>query len=95
MNVNESNYKNQIARYFDYSFNFKFLDIIANILERVDDFNDTDSIYNAMDEELIYTCDQWTVIEYYCDPQNASFENALDSLYGDLCSLCEQIAKGE
>jgi len=75
-----------------------FLDIVANVLERVDFEKDEDElyedIYSSIDEEMIYTQDQWTIIEYYCMPQDASFDNAFSDFQDDICALVRKI-KGE
>jgi len=94
MKLNDSNYKQQIDEYFNYSLNFDFLDIIADILDRIEDFNDDDSIYYAIDEALIYTCDQWTVLEEYCTPMDASWDVAYTNLCDDIYGLLNLI-KGD
>lgn len=87
-----SPYKDIIAEHFDYSGDFEFLDVIASILSRVDDFTSDEDIYSAIDDELIYTYDQWKVLEYYCTPQDANWEVASESLMGDVFSICATIA---
>ena len=87
-----SPYKDIIAEHFDYSGDFEFLDVIASILSRVDDFTSDEDIYSAIDDELIYTYDQWKVLEYYCTPQDANWEVASESLTGDVFSICATIA---
>ena len=87
-----SPYHDVIAEYFDYDSDFEFLDIIANILGRVDDFEDDDDIYQAIDDELIYTYDQWKVLEHYCTPQDANWDVAFESLMGDVFGVCSKIA---
>lgn len=96
MKVSESAYKDIIGKYFDYSMNWDFLDVVANILERVDfESEDLDeSVYNAIDEELIYTEDQWTVMEYYQTPDTANLDDAFWDLNRDILSIAHEI-KGE
>ena len=83
---------NIILNYFDYSGDFEFLDVVASILARIDDFTNEEDIYSAIDDELIYTYDQWKVLEYYCTPQDANWEVASESLMGDVFSICATIA---
>lgn len=45
-----------------------------------------EALFQAMDEEMIYTKDQWTMIEYYCTPQNADFNGAWEDFANDLMS---------
>lgn len=96
MKVSESKYKNQIGEYFNYSMDWDFLDIVANVLERIDfDADDIyEEIYSSIDEELIYISDQWTLIEHYCLPMDASLEQAFSDFQDDMCSLVSKI-KGE
>lgn len=91
MKLNESKYKSEIGEFFDYSLDWDFLDIIANILERVEEGSSYEQLYNAIDEEMCYTQDQWTVMMFYQTPQEASLENAFDSLYGDVCALARKL----
>ncbi len=71
MKITNSQYKDIIAKYFDYTFDFEFLDVVADTLDRIDDIEllDADSVYeevnNAIDIALTYTKDRWTVVQYY------------------------------
>ena len=87
-----SPYKDIIAEYFDYSGEFEFLDIVASCLGRVDNFEEEDDIYRAIDDELIYTYDQWKVIEHYCTPQEANWESAYSDFMSDVFAICSRIA---
>ena len=63
------------------------LSLAEDILSRYIDMNDEDEydrLYQAMDEGLIYTADQWEMIKYYCTPANADFNNAWDDFTSDL-----------
>ncbi len=53
------------------------------------DSTDTDELWNAMDDELIYTADQWEIMKYYCTPDTANFTEAYDAFYSDLCAAIE------
>lgn len=86
-----SPYHDIIAEYFEYDSDFEFLDVIASILGRVDDFSSDEDIWQAIDDELIYTYDQWTVLEHYCTPQDANWEVAFESLCGDVFGVCAEI----
>lgn len=69
-------------------FNGEMIGLAENILDRID--VDTyredayEAVWQAMDEGLIYTADQWTMLEYYCTPTNASFEDAWNDFENDL-----------
>ena len=91
--INNSQYKEAIAKYFDYSFDFAFLDIVARIIDRVEDFSDTEEIYDAMDSALIYDEDQWRVMMHYQRPNEADFGTACEYLQSDVEAICEHIAE--
>ena len=70
-----------------YNFNDAMLGLAEDILTRyidMDDEDEYDRLYQAMDEGLIYTADQLEMIKYYCTPANADFNNAWDDFAGDL-----------
>ena len=90
--IHDSPYKDIIAEYFDYSGDMEFLDIVASCLGRVEDFEDDEDIYRAIDDELIYTYDQWKVLEHYCTPQNANWEDANSDFMNDIFAICSRIA---
>lgn len=52
----------------------------------VDDVKDDayEALYQAMDDGMIYTDDQWTMIRYYCTPQDANYNTAWEAFEGDL-----------
>ena len=90
--IHNSPYKDIIAEYFDYSGDFEFLDIVASCIGRVDNFEEEDDIYRAIDDELVYTYDQWKVIEHYCTPQEANWESAYSDFMNDIFAICSRIA---
>ena len=70
-------------------------DVARNVLERVyDNGDETDAgeaVSQAMDDELIYTADQWTVIAYYSDPSDPkSFSEACEEFFGDLLECIDE-----
>lgn len=42
------------------------------------------ALFQAMDEGMIYTEDQWTMIEYYCTPSDANYNTAWEMFESDL-----------
>lgn len=68
----------------------EIIGIAENVLGRMDS-TDTDELWDAMDDELIYTADQWEIMKYYCTPDKADLMEAYDCFYND---LCEAIAEG-
>lgn len=85
-----------VGEHFDYTMDFDFLDVVADILLRVDDFEDV-NIWDEIDSALIYTDDQWRVLWHYVDSpedlDSESWSNALETFGADLESLCGEIAE--
>lgn len=92
MSINQSSYKTTIAAYFDYSWDFEFLDLVADTLERVEDFSNDEQVLEAAADATIYYKDQWTILQHYCTPEEANWENAYEAFTNDLISLASEIA---
>lgn len=92
--LTKSKYKNLIGEYFDYSMEYDFLDIVARILNRIDDFSNEEDVYNSIDDELIYIQDQWEVLMFYCaSPADANWDNAYSYFVSDIMALADKIAQ--
>ena len=67
-------------------------DLIENILDRVDDLAECEvvDVYQAMDDELIWYSDQWLVLQTYCTPQNANWEEAIESFTNDVLCIVQK-----
>ena len=96
--LSSSPYKGKIGDHFDYSTDFEFLDVVADILERaVDNYEGSDdddldnAVFEAIDEGLIYYSDQWKVLEHYMNPQEANWDEAVEMLNGDIYTLASEI----
>ena len=87
----DSNYTSEIIDYFGHSAKDEFLDIVADLLDRVDDFSDEDEINDAVDSGLIYTDDQWVVYRHYCD-MGDPVDTMWEGLLGDMYAICAKIA---
>lgn len=92
--MNKDIYK-AVAKHFNYHGSDAFFDVVADLVDRVDvdEFKEDESsaIYAALDEGLIYTKDQWTILEYYCSPTDANFDEAEGYLYDDICEIMNDI----
>ena len=93
--LQKSPYKELIGSYFNYSFDFEFLDLVAETIDRID-FDAQDStldeeIDDALDNALIYYCDQWKIIQHYQTPEEANFLNAMEEFSSDIYSLVYKI----
>lgn len=94
--LKESSSDEEMARtIFDvlgHIYNDDFYDLFKNIVERtlanIDETTDTSDLYDvvwqSMDEGMIYTADQWTMLQEYCEPQKADFDEAWSSMSSDV-----------
>ena len=70
------------------------LEIIEGVLDRLEaeDFEDglDDLPYyitNAIDDEMIWTYNQWQIMQHYQSPEDADYGEAIDCLLNDLLRL--------
>lgn len=89
--VRDSHYRDYIYDYFEFSTDDKFLDLIADLLDRVEDFSNEQEVWEAVDSGMIYTQDQWTAYMHYCDMGDPA-ENMWEGLMGDMLAICSKIA---
>lgn len=89
--VRDSHYRDYIYDYFQYTTDDEFLNLIAELLDRVEDFSNEQEVWEAVDSGMIYTKDQWTAYMHYCDIGDPA-ENMWESLMGDMIALCSKIA---
>lgn len=90
----KSAYKDLINDYFEYSVEFRFLNIVARILSRIDDFSNEEDIDNAIDDEMTYTASKWEVYEFYVeDPEKDYHDEAFMSFRYDIFTLADKIVK--
>lgn len=54
-----------------------------------------ENLWGALDDHLIYTRDQWTIIEEYQTPQEANYDEAYEMFYEDLCRHFYEIVEEE
>lgn len=95
-NLTSSKYKDKIGEYFQYTFDFDFLDVVADIVDRVEDFSDSDSYIEAVDDALMYYKDQWTVYQHYAaGPADMTWDEALEAFMDDMYGLLGSLSSGE
>ena len=92
-NLNNTPYKKIILEHFNYSGDFDFLEVVADVIDRIDNFKDEDDIREAIDSALIYCADQWEVLQFYCNPQDANWNDALELFNEDIYAICDKIAQ--
>lgn len=77
-------------------FEDKFFDVVKDVIDRIDfeninEDNIDDYVWNEIDNSLIYTEDQWTVMAHYQSPEDANFNEAMDEFTEDIRSIVEDI----
>ena len=92
--LSTSPYNSIIVRYFDYTGSDRFFDVIADLVDRVEDFSNEEEIWEAIDSGLIYTRDQWEVYMHYCD-MGDSTDKMYESLFGDIFAICDTISNSK
>lgn len=85
----------RIGEYFNYSFNFEFLQVFQNVIDGLDedDLDSIDSILETIDSIIIYACDQWQILQFYCDPINADWNSAIEEFTNDVLNFVERYLK--
>lgn len=96
--LTSSPHKDLIGKHFDYSGDFDFLEIVSDVLERID-FENVDEIddevQNAVDSALTYIADQWTIAQHYASgPDSLDWDEVVSEFESDIRSIVDEI-KGE
>jgi len=96
--LTSSPHKDLIGKHFDYSGDFDFLEIVSDVLERID-FENADEIdaevQDAVDTALTYIADQWTIAQHYASgPDSLDWDEVVSEFESDIRSIVDEI-KGE
>ena len=96
--LSSSSHKDLIGKHFDYSGDFDFLEIVSDVLDRID-FENVDEIddevQNAVDSALTYIADQWTIAQHYASgPDSLDWDEVVSEFESDIRSIVDEI-KGE
>lgn len=46
-----------------------------------------EELWQAIDDSLIYYDDQWEIMKYYQNPEEANFNEAMEEFYNDLVEI--------
>ena len=89
--LNGNPYKDIIVKYFDYDGDFEFLELVSEVIDRIDDYGDIDDISDSIDSSLVYYSDQWKILQHYCNPQDANWDTAIEYFIDDINAICDEI----
>ena len=89
------NKKETLAK-LDKIMSYEAVSVVEMVIERVEDFEDEnselfDKICWAVDDELIYTEDQWDIIKNYIGPSSIgsiSFNDIINQFIEDIFNNC-------
>ena len=87
----EKEIRSAVLNHFQYGGD-KFIDLVIDLIGRVEDTTDEENIREAIDAGMIYTSDQWIMLEHYCDPQTADFNEAYMQLEQDIIEICSELS---
>ena len=80
--------ENSIYRNFDMDVSAIADDIVTRVdFDNINEDNLWDELLSAMDDSLIYTEDQWSIIKFYCSPSNANFSYAMEEFENELYNI--------
>ena len=76
------------------TYNAKMKQIIENTLSRLDIKKAKEKdIFQAIYDELILTDDQWELVKFYCDIENASLNEAFEMFTLDMLKIVREMQK--
>ena len=88
--------KEAIKEQFDYTFDFDFLDVVADLVERSEYSVEYEDVLSAVDEGLIYNYDQWIVAQYYAgSPSDLNWDEVFEQLVEDIIQINEKISESD
>lgn len=103
LNKLDEDVRDIVGEVFDYTTDFDFLDIVADILLRTDDYEasaeNIDIVLEDLDSGLIYGDDQWEVLRYYFDSpgdlDSESWNDAFTHFAEDIQRVCSAIVENK
>lgn len=88
--------KHIVGEYFDHTWDFDFLDIVAKVISRVDDYGDEDDIWGALDTTVLSTNEEWEIAKYYAgSPSNLDWNEVMVQFNDDIFAICGRIHEAE
>lgn len=76
-------------------YDFKMVDLVMDIINRMDGDYSDDSITSAIDNGIMYYSPQWIILQHYCNPQDANWNTAIESFLDDMYSIVVEIQELE
>lgn len=76
-------------------YDFKMVDLVMDIINRMDGDYSDDSITSAIDNGIMYYNQQWIILQHYCNPQDANWNTAIEYFLNDIYSIVAEIQELE
>lgn len=92
-NAKDDKVMDVIGKHFNYGGDFDFYEIIKDVIDRIDNFDDENEIDEAIDDTLIYNDDIMKVYLHYNDAPELPIET-IDALRDDVSAIVNEL-KGE
>lgn len=92
----QKNVKDAIGKATNYTFDFDYVYVFEDIVERIDiDSEDiSEEIYNAIDDVFIYYDNQWKVAKHFFNsPFDVTFDSLFEELVDDIYKVIEILRK--
>ena len=92
-----------IGKYFNYSFNFEFLDQVAAVIDSIDveQLKEAleadqleDLIYITVESEIVYSDQKFILLHEYCDPENPDYDSTIDYFRDDILEILKRCYSG-
>lgn len=75
------------------SWNFEYVDIVKEIINVVENYDDVSEILQAIDDHVIYTSQNWAIIKHFCTPVDADYYYARECFADEILYACNLIAR--
>ena len=75
------------------TWDFEYVDIVKEIVDIVDDYNDVSEILQAIGDHVIWASQEWTIIKHFCTPVDADFYGAMENFTDEVLYACNLIAR--
>lgn len=92
-----------IGKYFNYSFNFEFLDQVAAVIDKIgiEELKEAleadqleELIYITVDNEILYGDQKFILLYEYCDPEYPDYDSTIEYFRGDILEILKKYYSG-
>ena len=66
----------------------EFVNVVAGLLDLVEDFSDDEGICDMLNDHIIWADQEWAILRHYCNPHEADYYGAECQFYDDFVTIC-------